>query len=81
MVRRRSISYGTQTAEGTRAWDTFLSLVATTRQFGVSFMEYVRDRISQSGSIERLAQMIRHKAATTPLGWSWQIDLLLSPDY
>ncbi len=44
MVLRRNISYGTQTAEGTRAWDTFLSLVATTRKLGVSFFEYVRDR-------------------------------------
>ncbi len=28
MVQRRSISYGTQTSEGTKAWDTFMSLVA-----------------------------------------------------
>lgn len=81
MVRRRLISYGTQTPEGSKAWDTFLSLVATTRQLGVSFIEYVRDRISQSGSIERLAQIIRQKAATSSLGWSWQTDVLLSPDY
>ena len=32
MVQRRSISYGTQTSEGTKAWDTFMSLVATTRK-------------------------------------------------
>lgn len=81
MVRRRLISYSTQTSVGTQAWDTFLSLVATTRKLGISFLEYVRDRISQSGSIERLAQIIRQKAATTPLGWSWPTDVLLSPDY
>ncbi len=42
MVQRRNISYATQTAEGTKAWDTFMSLVATTRKLGISFFEYVR---------------------------------------
>jgi hypothetical protein len=46
MVQRRNISYATQTLEGTQAWDTFMSLVATTRKLGISFFEYVRDRIS-----------------------------------
>jgi len=31
IVLRRNISYGTQTKDGTQAWDTFMSLVATTR--------------------------------------------------
>ena len=43
MVQRRNISYATQTLEGTQAWDTFMSLVATTRKLGISFFEYVRD--------------------------------------
>jgi hypothetical protein len=37
IVQRRNISYATQTIEGTRAWDTFMSLVATTRQLGICF--------------------------------------------
>ena len=45
MVQRRNISYRTQTAEGTASWDTFMSLVATTCKLGLSFFEYVRDRI------------------------------------
>jgi hypothetical protein len=36
MVQRRNISYATQTLEGTQAWDTFMSLVATTRKLGIS---------------------------------------------
>ena len=32
MVQRRNISYGTQTNQGTKSWDTFMSLVATTRK-------------------------------------------------
>ena len=38
MVRRRHISYGTQTELGTKAWDTFMSLVDTTRKLGISFL-------------------------------------------
>ena len=49
MVQRRNISYATQTLEGTNAWDIFMSLVATTRKLGISFFEYMRDRISQTG--------------------------------
>ncbi|WP_254449355.1 transposase, partial [Anabaena sp. UHCC 0253] len=37
MVQRRNISYATQTLEGTQAWDTFMSLVATTRHVGYQF--------------------------------------------
>ncbi len=41
MVQRRNISYATQTIEGTKAWDIFISLVATTRKLGISFFEYI----------------------------------------
>lgn len=81
MVLRRNISYGTQTTEGTQAWDTFLSLVATTRKLGVSFFKYVRDRLCKLGEIEKLAAILTYKAMTHPLGWSWNTLLLLSPDY
>ena len=72
MIQRRNISYATQTTEGTRAWDTFMSLVATTRKLGISFFEYVRDRISQSRIIPSLATIIREKSSVNPFGWSWQ---------
>jgi hypothetical protein len=62
MVQRRNISYATQTLEGTKAWDTFMSLVSTTRKLGISFFEYVRDRISQLGNIPSLAAIIREKS-------------------
>jgi len=60
IVLRRNISYGTQTKDGTQAWD-FMSLVATTRKLGISFFEYVRDRITRTENIESLAQIIRNK--------------------
>ena len=72
MVQRRNISYATQTTEGTKAWDTFMSLVATTRKLGISFFEYVRERISEAGKIPSLATIIREKSFLNPFGWSWQ---------
>jgi hypothetical protein len=74
MVQRRNISYATQTTEGTKAWDTFMSLVATTRKLGISFFEYVRDRISNTGTIPSLATIIRDKSSLNPFGWSWQLE-------
>ena len=71
MVQRRNISYATQTPEGTKAWDTFMSLVATTRKLGISFFEYVRDRISRIGNIPSLGTIIREKSSSNPFGWSW----------
>lgn len=70
MVQRRNISYATQTDEGTSSWDTFMSLVATTRKLGISFFEYMRDRISQAQIIPSLATIIREKSSLNSLGWS-----------
>ncbi len=39
MVQRRNISYATQTPQGTKAWDIFMSLVDTIRTFCFSFKE------------------------------------------
>jgi len=71
MVQRRNISFGTQTIEGTQAWATFMSLVATTRQLGISFFEYMRDRISQLGNIPSVGIIILEKFSLLPLGLSW----------
>lgn len=71
MVQRRNISYATQTTEGTKAWDIFMSLVSTTRKLEISFFEYMRDRISQIGNILSLGTIIRGKSVLNPFGWSW----------
>jgi regulator of replication initiation timing len=81
IVQRRNISYATQTTEGTKAWDTFMSLVATTRKLGVSFFEYVRARISKVEIILPLATIIRDKASLHSFGWSWQAESLPTPNY
>jgi hypothetical protein len=61
MVQRRKISYATQTSEGTKAWDIFMSLVATTRKLGISFFDYIHDRISLCCQIPELDTIIRSK--------------------
>ncbi len=79
MVRRRNISYGIQTTEGTASWDTFMSLVATTRKLGLSFFEYVRDRILRTGNISSLASIIRDRSFLQSFGWSWQLYIIVFP--
>ena len=72
MVQRGNISDATQTLEGSQAWDTFMSLVATTRKLGISFFEYIRDRIfSKVGNIPCLATIFDEKSALNPFGCSW----------
>ena len=71
MVQRRNISYATQTQQGTKAWDIFMSLVDTTRKLGISFFEYIRNRISQIENIPSLGTIIREKSSFNHFGWSW----------
>ncbi len=40
------------------SWDIFMFLVATTHKLGISFFEYMRDRISQIGDIPPLVNLI-----------------------
>ncbi|WP_192901318.1 hypothetical protein [Okeania hirsuta] len=51
-----------------------MSLVATTRKLGLSFFEYVRDRISQTRNIPSLATIIYDRSSINSLGWSWQLS-------
>jgi regulator of replication initiation timing len=76
IVQRRNISYATQTSEGTKAWDIFMSLVATTRKLGISFFEYIQDRISQKGKIPSLGNIIKDKCFLKHLPLLWQEELL-----
>ncbi|MUG94658.1 transposase [Scytonema sp. UIC 10036] len=75
MVQRRNISYATQTIEGTKAWDIFMSLVATTRKLGVSFFKYMQDRISQNYEIPSLGNVIRDKYFLMHQPESWLEEL------
>ena len=70
-VRKRDVSFGPRTAEGARAWDTFMSLADTTRKLGVSFYHYIQDRIRKAGQMPSLAGLITEQAHELALGASW----------
>jgi hypothetical protein len=70
-VRKRDVSFGPRTQDGVRAWDTFMSLAATTRKLGVSFYQYIHDRISEANQIPRLADLVERAAQELNLGASW----------
>jgi len=62
-VKKRKISAGTRSALGRRCRDTFLSLKTTCRKLGVSFWQYLQDRINGLGAIAPLPQLIEDQAA------------------
>ena len=66
-VRKRDVSFGPRTPEGTRAWDTFMTLAETTRKLGLSFYDYVHDRILGANHIPRLDTLLTERAATMRL--------------
>lgn len=70
-VRRRKISFGTRSKEGTKAWDTFATLEATAKKLEVSFYEYIYDRISMAHRLPALAELISRQAEHLQLGASW----------
>jgi hypothetical protein len=71
-VRKRDVSFGPRTQDGKHAWDTFASLLATTKKLGVSFYRYVHDRVTESGEIPDLADLIVKRAQQANLAASWQ---------
>ena len=64
-VRKRDVSFGTRNKDGTKAWDTFMTLTETAKKLGVSFYKFVHDRISGDYTMPSLADLIRQK--TTPV--------------
>ena len=62
-VQKRKISGSTRSVAGRRCRDTFVSLMKTCRKLGISFWQYLQDRLRRRGRIARLAEMIRQRAA------------------
>lgn len=61
-VKRRKISGSTRSTTGRRARDTFTSLKKTCRKLGVSFWQYLKDRVGDLGNIDPLATTIRERS-------------------
>ena len=70
-VRKRDVSFGPRSAAGAQAWDTFQTLAATAAQYGVSFFDYLRDRLTAANHLPSLVERIQERARTSPLGASW----------
>jgi len=61
-VKRRKVSGSTRSELGRRCRDTFTSLKKTCRKLGVSFWQYLLDRLSKSQQIAPLPELILHRA-------------------
>jgi len=57
-VRKRDASYGPRTEMGKEAWDTFMTHVETTKKLGISFYEFLTDRIYGTNLIANLGAVI-----------------------
>ncbi len=61
-VKKRKISGSTRSESGRQCRDTFTSLKKTCRKLGVSFWQYLKDRIENTGLIPALSELIRQQA-------------------
>jgi hypothetical protein len=66
-VRKRDVSFGPRSPAGSAAWDTFMTLAATTRKLGVDFAAYLTDRFTHAGQIPPLADLIAARASQLAL--------------
>jgi hypothetical protein len=58
-VKKRKISASTRSELGRRCRDTFLSLKKTCRKLGLSFRDFLHDRLSKTNTIAPLPDLIR----------------------
>jgi Transposase IS66 family. len=72
-VRKRDVSFGPRTQAGVRAWDTFATMAATSKKLGVSFYQYIHDRISGANQIPPMADLVTMAAKELNLGWSFSV--------
>lgn len=63
-VRKRDVSLHTMTEEGTKANDTFMTIVQTAKKLGVSTYEYFNDRVSKNYKMPSLAELIEDKRSS-----------------
>ena len=59
-VKKRKISGSTRSDKGRQCRDTFASLKKTCRKHGISFWEYLKDRVSRVNELLPLPDVIRN---------------------
>ena len=64
-VRRRDVSLQTITVEGTKANDTFMTIVQTAKKLRVSAYDYIFDRVSNKFEMPSQAELIREKSSSS----------------
>ena len=64
-VKRRKVSGGTRSDKGRICRDTFSSLKKTCKKLGISFLEYLSDRISKTYLIPKLGDLVIEKSQAT----------------
>lgn len=62
-VKKRKVSGGTRSERGRECRDTFASLKKTCRKLGVSFWDYLQDRLEAKGAIAPLPELIQRRMA------------------
>ena len=61
-VKKRKISGSTRSEAARQCRDTFTSLKKTCRKLGLSFWQYLKDRIEKNGFVPDLSELIREHA-------------------
>jgi len=62
-VKKKKVSGGTRSDLGRQCRDTFISLKKTCRKLDISFWQYLTDRLSLTGDIPSLPDLIRQRAS------------------
>ena len=63
-VRKRKVSGGARSDEGQSCRDTFISLKKTCRKLGISFWDFLHDRIGSSeSSIPQMSDLVGMRAS------------------
>jgi len=66
-ARARDVSFQTRSTAGTKIKDTFMTINQTAKKLGVSFYDYVLDRVSGAFKLPSLADLITQKARASPI--------------
>jgi hypothetical protein len=61
-VRDRDIRLHTMSDEGTKASDTFLTIIETAKKLNVNIHRYIKDRVSQAFELDSLAHVIKSRS-------------------
>ena len=71
-VRKRDVSFGPQTAEGAKAWDTLMTLTVTAKKLGVRIYHYIHDRVAGAFEMPDKTDTITQRGpAQQSVGASW----------